>query len=411
MGYIFGHNPFEQIRDEINVIEAHAHRSAGLRERSGEKCQLYKPRNLLSASLLFGPKLAIEQVVKRIIETTRRHPNCDRNHILTHLQYLSKARSGQYQSSVSIYFLSYQRSVEYDIVVNNGLVNSDVFVANNENALQYNKFEDTQHELDDLYEKILEFVEVLTEDENSQLMNLLRHFVKTCEENSIEYMISGGTLVGSFLHHARIPWDDDIDVYVRIDDRSKLTRLLSRNDYVMHDVGEGYDKVCHRVGPKVANSQLWNWPFIDIGYLKRNTTHVWEWRSEINRNLAHHVFPISTIYPITRRPYGQLNLNAPNNPKAFLTQQFTNEKWYSICARPNYDHRLERIYKPKFGTSAAMIRVNCSILPKIQLVDVTSNDHTSASTHDVEILKERGRIIVRVTEPVALVGSYPLRTS
>ena len=62
---------------------------------------------------------------------------------------------------------------------------------------------------------------------------LLAHLDQVCNRYNIEYIMDGGMLVGSMLHHDRIPWDDDFDIYMRDSDRKKTVRALSINGYVV----------------------------------------------------------------------------------------------------------------------------------------------------------------------------------
>ena len=61
-------------------------------------------------------------------------------------------------------------------------------------------------------------------------LELLKRFVKICEENDITYYIIGGTLLGAVRHGGFIPWDDDIDVAVPRDDYYRLIEVLHREE-------------------------------------------------------------------------------------------------------------------------------------------------------------------------------------
>ena len=60
-------------------------------------------------------------------------------------------------------------------------------------------------------------------EEQSQMFRLLRAFSEICEENGLRYFVVGGTLIGAVRHRGFIPWDDDIDVSMPLDDFRKFT--------------------------------------------------------------------------------------------------------------------------------------------------------------------------------------------
>lgn len=68
-----------------------------------------------------------------------------------------------------------------------------------------------------------------SEIKNSQL-NIMKMLKKVCDENDIDYYLAYGTLIGAVRHKGFIPWDDDVDIYVRGRDIDKLAELINKTD-------------------------------------------------------------------------------------------------------------------------------------------------------------------------------------
>ena len=65
-------------------------------------------------------------------------------------------------------------------------------------------------------------------EEQSQMYDLMLIFKELCEKNQLEYFIMGGTLLGAVRHKGFIPWDDDADVSMPIDDFIKFKELADK---------------------------------------------------------------------------------------------------------------------------------------------------------------------------------------
>lgn len=60
---------------------------------------------------------------------------------------------------------------------------------------------------------------------------LLNHMADFCDEKSIKYFISNGTLLGGVKYGGFIPWDDDIDILLPREEYEKLVSLYEDRDY------------------------------------------------------------------------------------------------------------------------------------------------------------------------------------
>lgn len=47
------------------------------------------------------------------------------------------------------------------------------------------------------------------------LLELVKNYDKFCREHEIEYFLAGGSMLGAIRHRGFLPWDDDVDVYIK----------------------------------------------------------------------------------------------------------------------------------------------------------------------------------------------------
>ncbi len=64
-------------------------------------------------------------------------------------------------------------------------------------------------------------------------LEMLRLLDKVCQENNLNYSMIGGTMLGAIRHNGFIPWDDDIDVYMPIEDFNKLKSIFNEEGFFL----------------------------------------------------------------------------------------------------------------------------------------------------------------------------------
>ena len=72
----------------------------------------------------------------------------------------------------------------------------------------------------------------LKEIQNTEL-EILSFFADFCERQNIRYTMIGGTMLGAVRHHGFIPWDDDVDVYMRLEDAGRLEKCFQSDHYFL----------------------------------------------------------------------------------------------------------------------------------------------------------------------------------
>lgn len=58
-------------------------------------------------------------------------------------------------------------------------------------------------------------------------LDILKTFIKICEENNLRYFLCYGSMIGAIRHQGFIPWDDDIDVAMPRPDYQKFMEISS----------------------------------------------------------------------------------------------------------------------------------------------------------------------------------------
>lgn len=61
-------------------------------------------------------------------------------------------------------------------------------------------------------------------------LEIMKYLKQVCDKNNIDYYLAYGTLLGAVRHGGFIPWDDDIDIYIKGEDIDQLAELINQSD-------------------------------------------------------------------------------------------------------------------------------------------------------------------------------------
>ena len=63
----------------------------------------------------------------------------------------------------------------------------------------------------------------------NEILSIYKEIKKVCEKNNIKYFAVGGTALGAVRHQGFIPWDDDLDIGIPIDDFEKFKKACKKD--------------------------------------------------------------------------------------------------------------------------------------------------------------------------------------
>ncbi|KAK2188532.1 hypothetical protein NP493_129g02001 [Ridgeia piscesae] len=185
------------------------------------------------------------------------------------------------------------------------------------------------------------FGSVMTTDDGDVMRRLLRKFVQTVDAVNITYLMYGGTLLGSYRHHSIIPWDDDVDLMVDVAKMSRLRRAVASLGSAFHLYAADYRWKFYSNESKPIKGYSWHYPFLDISFYKQNAQFVFDYDPGYAGRFKYNT---SAVFPLCKRPFWGMSLNAPRDTLGFLVQNYN----LDICASNKYNHKIEqRIHATK----------------------------------------------------------------
>ena len=159
------------------------------------------------------------------------------------------------------------------------------------------------------------FAPAINMTEYTMLLDLTKIVKDAFETFNITYMPEGGSVLGSYMHHGLIPWDDDIDLKVNISQQMLKKALEDIPGHILYSLHKGYWKFFNNNFARAGQSE-YKWPVIDILFFQVNETHV----NDVTPNIFLFSDPKSDILPLEKGTSRQ------RSGKGAIRKRFTLQK-------------------------------------------------------------------------------------
>ena len=195
---------------------------------------------------------------------------------------------------------------------------------------------------------------LISRQEHDRCIELLAQVDAILSKFNITYMLAYGTLLGSYVMHDMLPWDDDIDIFMNIDDRPNIKRLFNGNGSGHYDQIRYTEtrnkyaltgKLYSLADPK-AGKYKWHWPFIDISFYREKGSQLLTYQNTKDLTMKR-----ADFFPLTQRPLAWRWFPAPRNTKAFIELKYKQ----FVCKSHNWDHKNEISLKKRYFVDCAKI--------------------------------------------------------
>ncbi|KAK6982293.1 lipopolysaccharide cholinephosphotransferase licD [Biomphalaria glabrata] len=183
------------------------------------------------------------------------------------------------------------------------------------------------------------FLPVMNGKEKRSFIQMFLVLAESLQGAGVKFFFESGSLLGSQRHHGLIPWDDDIDIAIHVNDWLTVRGALS--------CIEGYvlkvDPIMH--WKFYGNAS--RYPFIDMFFYTGNDEYIWAITDYTRRNL---VAKKSEVFPLSYVLFEGIEMPVPKMAE-FIARNFF-----------EFDYCVSRSSNHKTGEPLDEITLLCSSL-------------------------------------------------
>ena len=210
----------------------------------------------------------------------------------------------------------------------------------------------------------------LSRPEHDHCIELLSRVDGILREFNITYMLAYGTLLGSYVMHDILPWDDDLDIFMNIDDLPKIKVLFNANgsghyrhiQLLESTNAHAFTVKLYSLNDPKAGRTSWRWPYIDISFYTQDARQVSTYRNAPNWKMKR-----TDFFPLTQRPLAWRWFPAPRNTREFIVLKYK----HFVCKSHGWDHRNEKFAKRVYSSDCRRLASHYPFVERKLLRDKT----------------------------------------